>query len=226
MSIRIFKAACLTFGLAMLVQSMTQAQSFGIRAGVNLQNINGKDASGDKVKNDLVPRFHAGVQVDIPIAPGFFFQPGLLFTTKGAKGDAQLFEGTITRNVNIYYVELPLSFLYKPVLGNGHLLLGLGPYVAYGIGGKAKFEGAGISETQDVKFKKTVSLAEAAQAVYFRPFDYGANLFAGYQFANGLFFQLNTQLGLGNISPEYEGVPNNDTSLQNTGFGLSVGYGF
>ncbi len=225
---------CLIFGAALLFTGIANAQddlepqhtSFGIRAGVNFQNINGKDASGDKLKNDLVTRFHVGVQADIPIAPEFYFQPGLLFTTKGAKSETIILEQTFTSNLNIYYLELPLNFLYKPMLGNGHLLLGVGPYVAYGVSGKIKYEGGNTSDTQDVKFDNKVTIPEAAQDFYLRPFDAGANLFVGYQFANGLLFQLNTQLGLININPEIENVPENDSAFKNTGFGLSAGYSF
>ena len=234
MTIQFFRRLCLIFGAAFLFAGISNAQddaadqrtSFGVRAGVNFQNINGKDASGDKLENDLVARFHGGVQADIPIAPEFYFQPGLLFSTKGAKSEMVVLEQTVTSNLNIYYLELPLNFLYKPVLGNGHLLLGLGPYVAYGVGGKIKFESGDITDTEDVKFKNEVSLPEAAEDFYLKPFDAGANLFFGYQFANGLFFQLNTQLGLVNINPEFEDVPDDDTAFKNTGFGLSAGYSF
>jgi hypothetical protein len=50
--------------------------------------------------------------------------------------------------LKISYLELPLNFLYKPMLGKGHLLLGFGPYVAFGIGGKATYEGGGSSLTK------------------------------------------------------------------------------
>ncbi len=59
--------------------------SFGILGGVNLQNLNGKDMNGNKLENDMLVGFHAGVNVQIPVAPQFYFQPGLLFSTKGAK---------------------------------------------------------------------------------------------------------------------------------------------
>lgn len=228
MSTQIFRKISLVFGSAFLLAGIAEAQgtSFGLRAGVNFQNITGKDASGDKLNNNLSTRFHVGVQADIPIAPQFYFQPGLLFSTKGAKSETIILEQTVTTDVNIAYVELPLNFLFKPALGNGHLLLGVGPYLAYGVGGKAKYKAGGVSDTQDVKFDNKVTLVEASQDFYVRPFDAGANLFVGYQFANGLFFQLNTQLGLLNIAPEYEGVPNDDSAYQNTGFGLSAGYGF
>jgi len=42
----------------------------------------------------------------------------------------------------------------------------------------------------------------------------------------GLFWQLNSQLGLLKINPEYEGESGSEASLRNTGFGLSAGYRF
>src|SRR5688500_19320374 len=61
--------------------------SFGIRAGVNFQNLNGEDMDGDDLDFKLKTGFHIGVDADIPIAPEFFFRPGVLFSTKGAKFD-------------------------------------------------------------------------------------------------------------------------------------------
>ncbi len=58
--------------------------SFAILGGVNFQNLNGKLSSGDKLDNDMLLGFHGGVNVQIPIAPEFYFQPGLMFAIKGA----------------------------------------------------------------------------------------------------------------------------------------------
>src|SRR5687767_8264513 len=88
--------------------------TFGIRAGVNFQNLNGKFAGVD-MENKLKAGFNVGVNAEIPLADEFYIQPGLLFTTKGAKADDDADNGKI----NINYVELPVNFLYKPVLGTG-----------------------------------------------------------------------------------------------------------
>ena len=45
---------------------------------------------------------------------------------------------------------MPLNFLYKPMLGQGRLLMGFGPYVALGVGGKATYEGGGSSLSEDI----------------------------------------------------------------------------
>jgi len=118
--------------------------SFGVRGGLNLQNINGEDEMGDKLKNKLKPGFHAGVDVAFPIARDFYLQPGLFFSTKGA-ADLNEIEDL---NLNISYLELPIHLVYKPQLGTGKIILGFGPYLAYGIAGKVKFN----DEEEDIVF--------------------------------------------------------------------------
>jgi hypothetical protein len=200
--------------------------SFGLRGGVNFQNINGKDENDDKVKNDILTGFNIGLNAEIPVGVDFYFQPGLLYTIKGAKNKDVILGQTINTTLKISYLELPLNFLYKPLLGNGHLLLGFGPYVAFGIGGKATYDGGGSSLSEKIKFQKTVKNSDPTDVVYIRPIDAGANMLAGYEFSNKVSFQLNTQLGLTKINPEYEGASNDKTSLKNTGFGVSLGYRF
>src|ERR1700752_4667920 len=99
--------------------------TFGVRAGVNFQNLTGKDFDGDKYENKLKTGFHIGANAEIPVATDFFVQPGLLFSTKGAK-DKNLDDV----KTNLSYLELPVNFIYKPVLGEGKLILGFGPYAA------------------------------------------------------------------------------------------------
>lgn len=198
---------------------------FGLRGGVNFQNINGKDEDGNKLAYDMLTGFNIGINAEIPVAPQFYFQPGLLFSVKGAKSKEVILGETYKGKIIISYLELPLNFLYKPMLGTGHLLLGFGPYVALGVGGKVKNKGGGSSETTSIKFKNIVKPIDADDVVYLRPLDAGANMLAGYEFSSKFSVQLNVQLGLTKINPEYEGISNDKTSAKNTGFGFSLGYG-
>lgn len=211
-------------GFSALSQEMEKA-TFGLRGGINFQNINGKDANGNNPKFDLVTRFNAGVVADIPVAPEFYFQPGLLYTTKGAKSSGNFLGANTNGEYNISYLELPLSLLYKPLLGQGHLLLGFGPYAAYGLGGKAKFEVANVSDKRDIVFAKNYS-SVLHYGQYFKRMDFGGNLFFGYELSNGFSVQLNTQLGLVKINADNTTYPNDNTSFKNTGFGISIGYMF
>jgi hypothetical protein len=196
--------------------------SFAILGGVNMQNLNGKDGSGNKLENDMIIGYHAGVNLQLPVAPQFYFQPGLMFSTKGAENI-----GVLNSTYKLSYVELPLNFVYKALVGNGYFMLGFGPYVAYGVGGKAIHEGGAVSVETDIEFKKVVDSGDPLTTVYLKPFDAGGNLFFGYELPAGLFLQLNTQLGLLDIRPEDNRITGNNTStLKNTGYGLSLGFRF
>jgi len=209
------------FILAMLIllpQVIAAQLKTGVQAGVNLQNFNGKDQSGDKLEYDLTPGFHAGVSLLMPIAPEIWFQPGLLFSTKGAA----LKEATPDAKYRVSYIELPLNLLYRGRLGNGFVLLGFGPYVGYAAAGKVIIG----DDKSDVHFTNTIESGDPTGNTYLKRFDAGAGIYAGYELANGVFIQLNTQIGLIKINPEDNRISGDETAVKNTGFGLSLGYRF
>lgn len=231
----IFKLHLIICAVSIVSSIQTNAQSnsnsenhieFGIQSGIQFQNINGTDANDNDLNNDLRIGFNAGVIIAFPVVPEFYIQSGLLFSLKGATGEETLGGVLMKRNIKINYIELPIHLLYKPILGNGHLILGIGPYIALGISGKVKYEGGGASLTQTIKFKNSVSLTDPGNYSYFRPLDAGADLLVGYEFSNNISFQLNAQLGLIKINPKYEFANNSKTSAKNTGFGLTIGYHF
>jgi hypothetical protein len=207
--------------MTILTVTVSFAQSkttFGIRGGINFYNINGKDESGQKLDDKIKTGFNAGVNAEIPVGIDFYLQPGVLFTTKGAS-DVSANDDKIT----LSYIEVPINFLYKPSLGKGRLLLGFGPYAAFGIGGTYK---ASNGSNSKVKFKNNVTVADVLSGnLYFKGFDAGANLLFGYECSSNLSFQLNAGLGLVDIKPDIEGSSGR-SSLKNTGFGVSVGYRF
>lgn len=210
-----------------------QAQvGFGILGGVNIQNINGTDNSGNKLENGLLTGFHAGINLNIPVAAAFYFQPGLIYSVKGAKNDFfspdTKASGDFETTTKLSYVEMPLNLLYRPKIGNGYLLLGFGPYIAYGIGGSENSDFLGlVNYERSVKYKNSVNnFTELIENAYYRPFDAGANILFGFESSMGVFLQLNAQLGLLKINPEYTWLDENESSLRNTGYGISIGYRF
>jgi hypothetical protein len=196
--------------------------SFAVLGGVNFQNLTGLDHSGDKLTNSLLTGYHAGVNVQIPIVPAFCFQPDLLYSLKGAKS----ISGSLTSTTKVSYIEMPLNLVYKGKLGNGYIMIGFGPYVGYGIGGKVITKAGENTLETDVTFQNTVALTDPLLETYFKSFDAGGNIFAGYEMAAGLFFQLNTQLGLMKVNPENAWFANDKASVKHTGFGFSLGYRF
>jgi hypothetical protein len=200
-----------------LSTSAQEKTTFGLRAGVNFQNVD-FEYLGEKAETKLKTGFHVGVNAEIPIAPEFYIQPGLLFSTKGAKAD----EGD--GKFNLSYVEVPVNFLYKGALGSGKILLGVGPYIGIGVGGKIK--GDDGQEDGDIKFTNDVEAGDNDAALYLKRLDFGGNLLAGYELSSKLSFQLNAQLGMANLIPKFGGEKLDDTKFKNTGFGISVGYRF
>jgi hypothetical protein len=196
-----------------------QKATFGVNGGVNFYNITGKDGSGEKLDDKIKTGFNLGLNAEIPIGVDFYIQPGLQFIVKGADD----IYGSNSK-VNISYLQVPINFLYKPDLGKGKLLLGFGPYVAFGAGGKFKPSGG---NDVDLKFKGDITSAEATSGnVYFKGFDAGADFLFGYEFASKFSVQLDASLGLVDINPKIDGNSIGKSSSKNTGFGVSVGYRF
>jgi hypothetical protein len=222
--------------IASLVLTATALQAqveFGVVAGPNFQNMAGKDGDGDKLTNGLITGFHAGVTASIPFAPDFYFQTGLLFSQKGSKNNMRLIQDKAsgddyTTTTRISYIDLPLHLLFRPELGNGKVLVGFGPYVGFGIGGNQKIDYESLpTMEQKVKFKSEITNLERLdiENAYYKRFDAGADIFAGYEFSMGLWIRLNAQLGLLDMMPDVDDY-DNEPNLKNTGFSVSVGYNF
>ncbi len=197
--------------------------SFGVVAGFDMTNLNGKDDNGNKLKNKLQPAYHIGVNVEIPIADEFYVQPNIIFARKGAKAAPLVGQNSTTRT-HISYIDVPINLVYKGVVGNSYIMLGGGPYIAFGVGGKVKVTGGSTTVERSIKFKSSISATEALSNPYVKRIDAGANLFFGYGLSENLSIQLNTQLGLVNINSNVKEVANTKATLKNTNFGISIGY--
>ena len=216
----VLSALILTATAQKTTVSMTKnatGPSVGIHAGVNMFNINGKNAAGTELNNKLNTGFSGGLDIAVPLGSGFYLQPGVDFTQKGTET-----EGGIKTTLN--YIDIPVTFVYKPIVGTGNMILGFGPYLGYGVGGKVT--NANGTSTK-VVYRDEFDRQVPGTTTQLRKSDAGANFLAGYEFANKLSLNLKAQLGLKDINPDMgnEGT-NNMTRFRNTGFGLSVGYRF
>ncbi len=209
-------AAFLLCGSGAFAQKMTydaNRTTFGVRAGVNFTTITGKNASGSRLDNNIKTGVNLGLNAEVPVGTGLYVQPGVLYTQKGA-------EYNDNTSLKLTYVEVPVNLIYKPVLGAGRMLLGFGPYVGFGLGGKHK---AANGDETDVEFTKDYDAS--INKPQLKGIDYGANFLAGYELSNNLSFQLNAQLGLAEMTPQSNGSDAGGKQ-NNTGFGVSIGYRF
>ncbi|OAV69892.1 hypothetical protein Barb6XT_00230 [Bacteroidales bacterium Barb6XT] len=181
--------------------------------------------------------FKIGAGVDYALFDNFSLQSGLFFSQKGAKYEGEESEGdgapvvTTTGTYNPLYLEIPVLAAYKfRVTDHVKLSVSAGPYLAYGLGGKAKIEEAYdiIKGTVDANlFSKTEIKGEKISNTPFNRFDAGLAFGAGAEIGK-ILVSLNYDLGLSNI---YTNKNNNEDdnkkySLKNSGFWLGVGYKF
>lgn len=183
---------------------MTNAQekiAFGVRAGLN---VNSLSVSGG---SDLKSRigYHVGAVMDWNVAKNLYVQPGLYFTTRGAKASDM--------KINMNYLQIPISVAYRfPVTEKVKIDVNAGPYVALGLGGKAKFSDDNLGGSADMKMFGSEGLCKR--------FDAGLRFGAGVHFQR-FYLGLNYDLGLANIARE-----SGSDKIKNGAFQISLGYNF
>jgi len=189
-----------------------QEMGFGLKAGVNFPKYN-ISGNGNSITSDAATNFHITAFLDAPITENWFYvQPGISLQGKGAKLREDNF-GEYTQNT--MWIEVPVNFVAKfPTATAGSFFLGAGPYVAFGISGKNKWEGDNGTVTQDMDF-------EFGKDGDLKSTDFGLNFIGGFEFSNGLMIHGGYGLGLTNLAPELEG-----SDYKQTNRVWTVGLGF
>lgn len=150
---------CFTQNLKAQRQNRAPEARFGIRVGYNMSDLtsaNGLDAfNGVAFYNqqkqyvgftDTKPfqtGFNVGFTGQIHIASSWYFQPSLIFTTKGYKVNTQNKDNQY-QNIEItaqaYYAQLPLDVVWKySVNDDWRFFVSGGGFVGIGVGGTTKF---------------------------------------------------------------------------------------
>jgi len=178
--------------------------TYGVKVGPDFSLYTSK-ASGSKETTKMLVGVAGGVYANVPIAPEFYVQPSLMYEGKGGKRKV----GTHVKT-RLNYLMLPVDLLFKPEMpnGSGAWIIGVGPYIGYGISSKSTYSDNGNEISLD-PFKEDV----------FKRFDAGANVQLGYEMASGFNVGLNAELGLANLLKDAGG-----DSFRNTSFGVTVGY--
>lgn len=226
--------------LAILATGMTfgvnaQETTWGIRGGLNFSNAGSKytgSVGEGESKSDYEPDFksrvgfHLGVVADFGLSESFSIQPGLYFTTRGAKIEESYDGEKYEEKYNLNYLHLPILASYKIKLSDDiKWHINAGPYVACGVGGKVKWEYSydGESEKGDYKAFGVADKDADEDKGGLKRFDAGLSFGTGVSF-NKIYFGLTYDLGLANIADKK--VWGDDFKLKNRNFAISVGYNF
>jgi len=217
------------FAFILLIGINVSAQDspfrFGVKAGMNMSNatIENKDAD---------PKFKIGYQIGLTVDYNFtqnwLIQSGLSFTTKGSKID-DFYAGEMvggdgrgtTHTFNQQYLQLPVYAAYRVnVSDNFNIVIGAGPYMAYGIGGKAKYklnDGTFGDGTNERKFSMFGSGKDNLEQL--KKFDFGLGLNVSAEFGK-IVVGVGYEHGLLNVAA-YDGM-----KYRNRNAALTLGYKF
>lgn len=231
---KVFVAAAL-----MVCASVSYAQSFGemfrsddkggieygVRAGLNISDIRMKSGN---LKADLKSQagFHVGAVVGIPVTNGFYIQPGLVFSSKGAR---DVYEEDGYRSVASMfpvYLEIPVLASFRAdVADNVNLQLNIGPYFDFGLGGNytSKWEYDGESgKDEPYPFFGKSSENEARMGM--KRFDFGLSFGLGVELWDHYYAGVKYDVGLVNMA--IKDVWGNDYKAHNGTFAITLGYNF
>jgi hypothetical protein len=211
--------------LAVVMCASASAQiSLGVQGGAVFSKPNATlvdETTSLQLNAESRTGFSAGVIADIPFGEsGFRLIPELQYVSKGLTSKSifslQQTQLGVDLKSTIAYMELPLNFAYAFNVGDHFLMLGAGPYAAFGINGRSDYKiTIGTIAQED---KQDVVFGNASGEI--KRFDFGANAMAAFILDNGLMIKANYSLGLANIS--------NDAAspYKNSYFGVSLGYFF
>ncbi|MCL1608397.1 MULTISPECIES: porin family protein [Mediterranea] len=211
------------FVLMGVVISFSQDINFHAKAGVGFANFTG-DANGDPLFS-----YKVGVGMNIGLGGHWELHPDLFFVRKGTTSSiGENIEGTLftlKQTINANYLELPIMAAYRISLPSTNVVLNAGPYLAYGLNGKYKFE-AGEEKTKINTFGKDA----------LKRFDCGLGVGVAFEF--GKFIAgIDANFGLANIAPSGKDndQPNmevadvefdKDSKIHNIAAHITIGYKF
>ena len=223
-------------GAMCVANAQDKAVSLGLRAGLNVNTLTYSGNNEAEIR-DLYKShtgFHIGAVVNCKVAGNFYLQPGIYFTTRGAKQEENSsedgFNYSFTQKTNMSYLQIPVSASYRfPVGKIVKIDINVGPYVAIGLGGKVKIEATesyeGETETYSEKYDVFGKSTKEETRGDFKRFDAGLRFGAGVhisKFNIGLIYDL----GLANLAHTGDNAWNRGTKFRNGSFLVSVGYNF
>lgn len=211
----------------------------GIRGGINISTLT--EGDGDDFSSRA--GFHAGFVVDVPIVKSLSLQLGLYYTIKGFNSQQQFSTEEIDREYFSFYniksdAKATLQYIEMPILASYHydfndaiqLQFNVGPYIAYGVGGKAKrtIDTNGYDGFYDIngeKHAKEYVPSHDEQEDKFFDYDYanrfdaGLYIGAGIMFSKHIYFGVAYEMGFTSIIDDMDGYKNRNLTI-------SAGYQF
>ncbi len=197
----------LVLGAAIAMSSLTFAQQFGIKAGMNVSSLS-KDAGLDDSKSKI--GFNAGLFMNAPLGQNFSIQPEILYNNLGDKVSYKNLAGNEYASVarNLDYIAVPVMFQYN---ATPEFYLEAGPEFGFLVNAKVKTDNSVLNTTT------TSSLDTDA----YKDFNMGIGLGAGYYFTPKIGLTARYVAGLTDVYSS-----NNGDKVKNNNFQVGLAYKF
>ena len=188
-------------GFAQKVKSSSLAPMIGPVVGLNIFSFTGSDATGTKSLSTIT----LGGAVSFQLSPSVFFEPQLLYSTKGASADL----GGITAKFNIHYVDLPLLLGVRiPTQSGIRPYIVVGPVAGYQVKCDISATSGGTTSSGNCK----------DNGIDVKNFNFGVTGGAGLEFLAGpMTLQAGARYELG-LSEPLTG-----SNVKNSGIAIAVG---
>lgn len=205
----------LFLGAAIAMSSLTFAQQFGIKGGMNVSSV-----SSDATLSDQGSKigFNAGVFMNAPLATNFSIQPEIIYTQYGDKytqtgrtvleGSTLLTNQTVSNARHLDYVAVPVMFQYN---ATPSFYLEAGPEMGLLVSAKnkQKNETSGNTLAESGNYKDSIN-----------GFNVGIGLGAGYYFTPNVGLTARYVAGLTDFNED------NNVKERNNTFQVGLAYKF
>lgn len=198
----------LVLGAAIAISSLTFAQQFGVKAGMNVSSLSSEEGLSDQGSKI---GFNAGVFMNAPLAENFSIQPELMYSQMGDKYNQTIAGTTYARSRHLDYVTLPVMFQYNATPA---FYLEAGPEFGLLVGAKNKFTNESTNNTiaESANYKDDLN-----------GFNVGIGLGAGYYFTPKVGLTARYVAGLTDIAKDR---PSGSDSVKNNVFQVGLAYKF
>ena len=233
---------------------------YGVRFGLNVMGMR-NNVTNDVVvsafgnlpyKLDIHRRsgITLGANVDIPILKNLWINTGLYYVATGVKLNfkqdfTKSYDGFLpeySANVTMHNIRIPVQASWRYNINSDYQVqVNLGPYFAYGIGGKVsvkndvdksslgKFDLTGNPKVIEPESDESIILGETNinpnKSNYINPFDMGISIGAGVTLLKKYYAGINYDAGLINVNGK-RAVALNHYKIKNHVFSINVGYNF
>lgn len=160
-----------------------QQFSYGAELGINGSGAIVKDPGGNP-KGTPAIGFQLGGYAGYSLpTPHWSLSARLMYSYEGYQPDIYDTKAT----VRVSFLKIPVDLVYRPVLKDGKWVIGLGPYLGFGIGGHYSTNGGS---------KVKINFGSNGDKDDLKRVDFGADLMAGYQVDKNILVRAAFDFGL------------------------------